>query len=501
MEFNFSRGMHALRGIATTGALAIGALALIALPSNAIAQTATVEGSLSSFDVVNDTGQDAHGFEIQIEGGLPSDLYYTVPGGRYGQPKIVPYATGVAIRWESPYDQVNHRYTATTPQHAPGTPFSWNDCYLAGARYSVSGCEHLGQSMRYTPPGQITKVSGRWLVENSAAPGTLIAANPPAAIPFAMWTVAPVVVVATPPVVVAEVEAPEPPEAPEKYGDAQWVKIYKTQLPRQVQGSELTSDNTAVVPEDPTQIEVAWDILQADPPSGTNGKRSRNRRQNQGAISADTRAVIRRYELYKYTGAYDAVDHKVACADGTCTAPSAGELGDALSAQNTAVNVTPDVLSVVRTGGGGVNGTDNKLSCGNSCSVFAPKGSALSFAANPGGLVFTGWSGACSGTQLNCTATVNGPTTLGASFKAQYTLSVGRSNPGTITASPTGNDRALDCGGACSAKFTEGTVVTLTAIPPAGKSFVNWAGACSGTSPVCTLTITGNTSAQAVFSK
>ena len=64
-----------------------------------------------------------------------------------------------------------------------------------------------------------------------------------------------------------------------------------------------------------------------------------------------------------------------------------------------------------------------------------------------------------------------------------------------------GNDRAIDCGGNCSAKFTDGTAVTLTAVPPAGKTFVNWAGGCAGTDPTCTLTITKDTSVQAVFSK
>jgi hypothetical protein len=54
---------------------------------------------------------------------------------------------------------------------------------------------------------------------------------------------------------------------------------------------------------------------------------------------------------------------------------------------------------------------------------------------------------------------------------------------------------------ACSAKFVQNSVVTLTAVPPAGASFVNWAGACSGTSPVCQLTVSGTTSVQAVFRK
>ena len=41
------------------------------------AQTATISGVLGSFDVVNMSGQPAHGFEIQMEGATANDLYYT----------------------------------------------------------------------------------------------------------------------------------------------------------------------------------------------------------------------------------------------------------------------------------------------------------------------------------------------------------------------------------------------------------------------------------------
>ncbi|MDQ3919170.1 MAG: PEP-CTERM sorting domain-containing protein, partial [Acidobacteriota bacterium] len=58
----------------------------------------------------------------------------------------------------------------------------------------------------------------------------------------------------------APVTVPEPPETPEQFGDAQWVKVFKTQLPREVTLDELVSDN-AVVPQDATQVEVAWEIL------------------------------------------------------------------------------------------------------------------------------------------------------------------------------------------------------------------------------------------------
>lgn len=473
-------------------------LAVLAAPVCGHAQTATITGNLGGFDVVNDTGQEAHGFEIQIEGITRNDLYYTGFGQRYGQGVVESYATGVYIRWLSPYDPGSQHFTATTPQYTSGTPISWNDCYSAGSRYGVSGCEHFGQSMRAT--NNIVSVTYRWLVADPSNPGNLIALGRPAAIVAPIAVVVPPVQVSSPPIVVAEVEAPEPPEAPEKFGDAQWMKVYKTQLTREVTLDELTSTNTTIVPEDPTQIEVAWDILQVQPPS--NGNQKRTRKQNQGNLSPDTRSVVRRYELYKYTGTYDATTHEAICADGNlCNAPSPGELGDFISAQNSAINVSPDVISVTRTGNGSVSGVNGKLSCGNACSVFAPNGSTQTLTANPGGLVFTGWGGACSGTALTCSVVVNGPMQVSASFLPQFTLSVGRSNPGTIVGTPNGNDRQLNCGGNCSAKFTSGTVVTLTATPPTGKQFVNWSGACSGTAPTCLVSISKDTSVQAVFSK
>jgi hypothetical protein len=460
------------------------------------AQTATIEGTLSNFDVVNESGYDAHGFEIQLEGAMEGDLYYTAFGQQYGTARIVPYATGVKVRWESPYDASTHQFTKTTPQHTPGVPYSWNDCYLAGSTYKFAGCEALGQGLLPTPGKTIT-ATGRWLIEDAQNPGTLITVEPNVAIPFPNWSIAPSGVTGAAPVVVAEAEAPEAPESPELYGDAQWVKIYKSQLTHPVTPADLTSDSSTV-PQDASQLEVAWDILQVAPPSGGNQKR----KQNQGGISADTRAIVRRYETYKYTGAYDATTHQVVCADGLCAAPSAGELGDFIGAQNTAVNVLPDAVIVVKSGSGSVSGTGAKINCGSSCSAFAPKGTTVTLTAGPAsGNVFTGWTGACSGTQLTCTVTVSGPVQVGAGFLPQYTLSVSRSNSGTITGSPAGNDRAINCPGDCSAKFTQGTAVTLTATPPAGKSFVSWAGACSGTAPTCTHFVTQTASVQAVFSK
>ena len=191
--------------------------------------------------------------------------------------------------------------------------------------------------------------------------------------------------------------------------------------------------------------------------------------------------------------------------DLTCTAPSPGDLGGPLNTNNTAVNVVADSLTVTKSGSASTTGSvaDNvgKIICGGVCSEFTLAGASITLTANPSGSIFGGWSGACSGTQLTCSVNVNGKVDVGVSFLKQFTLSIGRSNSRTVTSDVSGNDRAISCGGNCSAKFTDGTVVALTATPPAGKAFVNWSGACSGTALTCKVTVTKDTSVQAVFGK
>ena len=49
-------------------------LAMIAIPALLHAQTATIIGWPVNFDTVNTTGQETHGFEIEVDGVQPSDV-------------------------------------------------------------------------------------------------------------------------------------------------------------------------------------------------------------------------------------------------------------------------------------------------------------------------------------------------------------------------------------------------------------------------------------------
>ena len=76
-----------------------------------------------------------------------------------------------------------------------------------------------------------------------------------------------------------------------------------------------------------------------------------------------------------------------------------------------------------------------------------------------------------------------------------FELSVNTSGNGTVTSSPGG----IACGGSCAGAFGPGTPVTLQAAPATGYLFTGWTGACTGSSPGCTVTMTQSQSVSAVF--
>ncbi len=68
---------------------------------------------------------------------------------------------------------------------------------------------------------------------------------------------------------------------------------------------------------------------------------------------------------------------------------------------------------------------------------------------------------------------------------------------GTVTSAPAG----IRCGSACSASFTPGTSVTLTAAPSRGSAFAGWSGGCAGSSASCTVVVNGEIGVTATFEK
>jgi List-Bact-rpt repeat protein/VCBS repeat protein len=74
------------------------------------------------------------------------------------------------------------------------------------------------------------------------------------------------------------------------------------------------------------------------------------------------------------------------------------------------------------------------------------------------------------------------------------TLTVTKAGSGTVTSTPAG----IACGATCSASFSAGSIVSLTATAATGSTFSGWGGACTGTG-ACNVTLGSNTSVSATF--
>jgi hypothetical protein len=460
-------------------ALVVAALALAPLQGQT--QGTTVFGSPANFDVYNDTGQDAFGFQIELDGLTPQQVIDFFPQSRYGAPTIVPFTGGVYVRYQAQWDPNSQTFSAATVTPAAFTPTGGHSCVLN----FVNGCDHYGI---VTSAGATNTVMN-WLVADPANPGSVIPFGG-AAVSIPLPTVS-IVAAQGGQQVAFDIKMPDKPNV--LWGEPRWVKVYKTELPQEVALDQLLGGNP-VVPQNDAQVETAMKLLQKNPHSPNSGTL-----HNSGSPNTSSHAIVRRYEFYKYIGKRDPLTGEALCIDPTCGTADPSEIGDYIGDQMAAANIGVPSVTVARTGNGTVTGASGKINCGGTCTTTTTAGAAVTLTANPGGTVFSGWGGACAGLNLTCNLVVNDALNVTALFTPIHTLSVGRSGTGTITANPAGlQNTAINCPGSCSAKFAEGTVVTLTAVAGAGGNFTGWSGACTGLGP-CSVTISKDLSVQANF--
>lgn len=128
------------------------------------------------------------------------------------------------------------------------------------------------------------------------------------------------------------------------------------------------------------------------------------------------------------------------------------------------------------------------------------------------------WSFAGSQAEVTVTATdaqgnfgfaTSGMTNVIAYNGPRYTLGESAIGNGSVTGFETGPEAAgktadanLACPGACGTDYPylPGTEVELIATPAPGSAFLGWGGACSGSAPTCSFTMSSNETATATFS-
>ena len=320
-----------LAGVAT--------MALIMSGTGAFGQAAT--GSLDNFDCVNDTGETAEGFEIDIEDIHAVDLVREFPSNfagqeyvnRFGIPTVSEYdntATGghigVKVTWAAAWDGTAWRakfgsYVYGGVAERDGVAYvlkpaatQGDSCWLLGqgAGYASSGCDHFGLSFAYGVTLGVQRY--HWLVPDPANPGHLKQALwtsksgpiPPAP---AMAYVPPAPNV--PAMIRAVAEAAPPPEPAEpQWGDARWAKITTAWTKSAALLDQLQKNLVPLKSTKDIKVTTKWAMLQ-QPPAGAAGEKED---VENDPVQAGKVSLIRRYEYYAFTGAIDSETHEAFCA-------------------------------------------------------------------------------------------------------------------------------------------------------------------------------------------
>ncbi len=152
------------------------------------------------------------------------------------------------------------------------------------------------------------------------------------------------------------------------------------------------------------------------------------------------------------------------------------------------------VLTVTVPAGAPGSVTGTGIDCPGDCTETLDENTSVSLTATPSaGAVFLGWSGACNGSGA-CTVNMNAAKSVTAFFG--YTLTVDKtgSGDGSVSSEPSG----ISCGATCSAGYSAGTLVTLTATADTRSIFAGWSGACSGMG-ACTVTLDAAKTVGAAF--
>ena len=342
-------------------ALALAAAAAV-LPLSAQA-TVSVVGGLANFDVVNNTGREAYGFEIEFE---DSSFYKSSVGsvfglnrnfGGYGTTGVVRFGTvdvsdyndalgnhaGVRITYGGIFNS-----GITTPINPGNFSTPGESCWpgAKGATWTQAPCDHYGVTTAKNPA--TTRYS--WLVVDPSKPAPAsfadythvlagipavnIVYSPPQPAPQPAQPAVPaqvqVQIQAIAPARPADPVQLEAPEVEAQWGEAYWVLTYKTKVDKRIDLGNLLGDNDDMKA---AEVESEWSILQRRPLNKIadgNGPGANEVKEKVDALDeADAgKAVMRRYEFYKYNGLFNADGSGEVLCDTACENDPTGALNN-----------------------------------------------------------------------------------------------------------------------------------------------------------------------------
>ncbi len=286
-------------GLAGTAAAV---LLVVVLPASA-----STFGSLANFDVVNDTGHNAYGFEIEIE-----DLRYDHAGtisSVFGLDRVFSFISpdpGAVVRFGKPTVEYVSGFGARITyggslggMATPSAPFVTNgeSCWPgANLNWKATSCDHFGVSTYGSP----AKTTYSWLIDAGAGALSRQVVGVPA-----------VNIAYTPPV--ANQPPPPPPviqlqaqdlgrgadAVAQNKNNAFWVKIIKTELDQNVDLNDLLGgQHPGARPEiaglDGAEVEVEWQPLQL----GMVDEVSKS-------LDSPKPSVVYKFQFFNYRGGYD----------------------------------------------------------------------------------------------------------------------------------------------------------------------------------------------------
>ena len=176
------------------------------------------------------------------------------------------------------------------------------------------------------------------------------------------------------------------------------------------------------------------------------------------------------------------------------------------------INVTAAVNSMSGTSGytlsvskggagtGTVTSSPGGINCGGDCSESYAAGTTVTLTATPSaGHSFGGWSGACTGSISSCAVSMDTSKSVTATFSQVQTATLSIANVGSGGGTVVRSGGTINCGNECIETLPVGSIVTLTAIPTSGSTFVGWSGGvCSGAG-ACSFTVGANITVTAQF--